>query len=56
MDETPPAQPDRAKLEEVVATFRKGEDPERRELLLRAFAAQSGIDWPDLEQILGVKR
>jgi hypothetical protein len=54
VEETPPAQPDRGKLEQVVADFRKGADPERRELLLRAFAAQAGIDWPELERILGV--
>jgi len=56
VEDAPPVQPDRSKLEQIVADFRKGEDPERRELLLRAFAAQSGIDWPELEQILGVAR
>lgn len=45
----PPAQ---ERLEQAVAEFRKGEDPERRELLLRAFAAQSAIDWPELEKLL----
>jgi len=39
-------------LAKVIATFRKGQDPERRELLMRAFAAQSSIDWPDLESLL----
>jgi hypothetical protein len=43
-----PAPPPRERLEEAVATFRGGEGPEDRELLLRAFAAQSAIDWPDL--------
>jgi len=52
-EDAPPVQPERAKLEQVVAEFRKGADPERRELLLRAFAAQSGIDWPELERVLG---
>lgn len=45
----PPSGP---RLEQAVAEFRKGPDPERRELLLRAFAAQSAIAWPDLEKLL----
>ena len=48
----PPKCPDRTKLEAAVATFRKGENGPRRELLLRAFAAQSAIDWPELEALL----
>jgi hypothetical protein len=47
-----PVCPDEAKLAAAVAAFRKGEDRERRELLLRAFAAQSAIDWPALEKLL----
>ena len=44
--------PDKTKLEATVAKFRSGENAARRELLLRAFAAQSAIDWPDLEALL----
>lgn len=51
--ESPPS-PDKAKLQKVVKSFRKGkgEDGARRKLLLAAFAAQSAIDWPDLEALL----
>ena len=41
-----------APLEEAVEAFRAGEDPEEREILLQAFAAQSAIDWPELEGLL----
>jgi hypothetical protein len=47
-----PACPDKAKLEQAVAAFRKGDQRERREMLLRAFAAQSLVDWPELEALL----
>jgi len=47
-----PAQPDEAKLVEFVASFRNGEAPSDRELLMRAFTAQSAIDWPRLESLL----
>jgi hypothetical protein len=53
LEEPHPAPPPPEKLAEVVVAFRTGGDPERRELLLRAFAAQSAIDWPDLEKLLG---
>jgi hypothetical protein len=46
--DSPPPPPD-AQLARAVQSFReKGPDPDR-ELLLRAFAAQSAIDWPNLE-------
>lgn len=48
-----PPCPEREKLEAVVAEFRSGEEPETRELLLQAFAAQLAIDWPELETLLG---
>lgn len=48
-----PVCPAPAALEKAVAAFRGGDAPERRELLLLAFAAQSAIDWPDLEKLLG---
>ena len=47
-----PAEPDAAKLASCVEAFRKGEGPIDRELLLRAFAAQSVIDWPALDALL----
>ena len=49
-----PPQPDAKKLGEAVGAFREGEDAAVRELLLLAFAAQSSIDWPELEALLGV--
>lgn len=47
-----PKCPDEAKLADAVVKFRAGENTARRELLLRAFAAQSAIDWPALEALL----
>ncbi len=44
-----PECPDAATLQKTLKKFRAGKDGERRELLLRAFAAQSSIDWPELE-------
>ena len=41
-------QPPGPQLEEAVKGYLEGDQLEDRELLLRAFAAQSGIDWPDL--------
>lgn len=49
--ESPPC-PERSALEKAVASFRQGEGPADRELLLQAFAAQSAVDWPELEAIL----
>ena len=47
-----PQCPDETKLAAAVAKFRSGENGARRELLLRAFSAQSAIDWPALEALL----
>jgi hypothetical protein len=47
-----PAAPDRTRLQEAVEKFASGEHPERRRLLLAAFAAQSAIDWPELEALI----
>ena len=50
-----PPEPPAEKLEEAVAGFRAAasdDDREDRELLMRAFAAQSSIDWPALEALL----
>jgi hypothetical protein len=47
-----PAEP-AAELAAAVAKYRgAGDDPDR-ELLLRAFAAQSAIEWPALDALLG---
>ncbi len=43
-----PGPPPRKRLEEAVASLLRGDGAEDRKLLLRAFAAQSAIDWPDL--------
>lgn len=47
-----PPSPDAKTLESAVAKFRKGDRGDKRELLLRAFAAQSSIDWPGLDELL----
>lgn len=52
LQEDSPAAPDAAKLAEAVRTFRKPEHADDRELLLRAFAAQSAIEWPELERLI----
>lgn len=52
LEEDHPAAPEVGPLTEAVKRFRTGDDPEERELLLRAFAAQSAIDWPDLDALL----
>lgn len=44
-----PPSPDKETLEKALQRFREGEGGDERELLLAAFAAQSAIDWPDLE-------
>ena len=49
-----PQCPEAAILDRAVAEFRAGEEPRPRELLLRAFAAQSAIDWPELERAIGI--
>jgi hypothetical protein len=51
--EDAPEPPAPEKLRDAVAKFRTGADAADRELLLRAFAAQSAIDWPELEALLG---
>jgi len=47
-----PPSPDPSTLEKVVDDFRGRDADPDRELLLRAFAAQSAIDWPDLDAML----
>lgn len=48
-----PAEPEAAKLEGAVQTFRgASEHTDDRELLLRAFAAQDAIEWPVLDALV----
>ena len=47
-----PAAPGKAELEKARNTFCGVNDDADRSLLLKAFAAQSAIDWPDLEALL----
>jgi hypothetical protein len=53
LEEDAPAAPPKEKLVAAVKAFRKKADGADRELLLAAFAAQSAIDWPDLEALIG---
>jgi len=50
-----PAEPPRATIEAAVGKFRSGADAEDRQLLLEAFAAQSAVEWPSLDAVLGVE-
>ena len=47
-----PVAPGKAELEKARNTFCGVDDDGDRSLLLNAFAAQSAIDWPDLEALL----
>jgi len=47
-----PSQPDPSDLAKHVATLREKDDDPDRLLLLRAFAAQSAIDWPALDELI----
>ena len=47
-----PAPPSEVRLSRAVESFRRGDDRANRELLLRAFAAQTAIDWPNLDALL----
>ncbi len=48
--------PGREVLEKALGAYRKGsgDEADDRELLLEAFAAQSAVDWPDFENLLGI--
>ena len=48
LKEEHPPPPSRSGLDQAIKSFLEGDQIEDRELLLRAFAAQSAIDWPDL--------
>jgi hypothetical protein len=50
-DDAPP-QPDDAKLRAAITKFRSADEDPDRELLLRAFAAQSAIEWPLLDTLI----
>ena len=52
LKEDDPTAPDGDKLRDAFATFRSVDADPDRALLLEAFAAQSAIDWPDLEALL----
>jgi hypothetical protein len=47
-----PKQPAKTKIKKAVTAFPKGEKSLMRGLLLRAFAAQSAIDWPALDELV----
>jgi hypothetical protein len=47
-----PVAPKKADLQKARDTFCRVDDDADRPLLLSAFAAQSAIDWPDLEALL----
>jgi hypothetical protein len=53
LDEDKPPPPPKGKLTEAVRAFRAKDGDADRELLLAAFAAQSSIDWPDLDALIG---
>ncbi len=48
-----PAPPDETALRKAHDAFLGADDDADRPLLLKAFAAQGAIDWPDLEALLG---
>jgi len=52
-DELP--QPDPADLAKHVASLREKDDDPDRTLLLRAFAAQTAVDWPALDELLATE-
>jgi len=52
LTEEAPPQPDPETLRACVERFRSASDDEDRELLLRAFAAQRSVDWPELERLI----
>lgn len=49
LKEDAPGSPGEKKLESALKSFLKDDDRPDRELLLRAFAAQRAIEWPELE-------
>ena len=49
--EIPPC-PEPKELEAIVKKFRSGDKAEKRELLIRAFASQSAIEWDALDALI----
>lgn len=47
-----PKAPTKSKLVKAVESFKKGENPVMRTILLKTFASQSAIDWPELDSML----
>ncbi len=47
-----PAEPDAKLVKSAVEKFRKGENPSLREVILKAFAGQPAIDWPQLDSLV----
>lgn len=49
--------PARDALEKALGAYRRGtgDEADDRELLLEAFTAQSAIDWPEFEGLLGIE-
>ena len=52
LSEAVPPIPDGSTLQKATNRFLGVDDDDDRDLLLRAFAAQESIDWPDLEALL----
>ncbi len=52
LEQDSPPCPKKTPLKKAVSEFLKEDHPQRRKLLLESFAAQSAIDWPDLEALL----
>ncbi len=53
LEDEAPEQPDEAKLTGAVEKYRAADGDPDRDLLLRAFAAQSAVEWPGLDKLLG---
>lgn len=51
LKDTAPKQPAKKKLATVLEGFRQGDKALMRGVLVKAFAAQSAIDWPALDEI-----
>jgi hypothetical protein len=49
---TNPPQPDEKLIKSATKKFLAGEKPELRSVILKAFAGQSAIDWPALDELL----
>lgn len=52
LKDTAPKQPAKKKLSKVTEDFRQGDKALMRGVLIKAFAAQSAVDWPALDDIV----